>query len=430
MAGTQTANRSSEARRHSITRSLGLGLITGAADDDCSAVGTYAQAGAQLGYKILWATPVLLPMMVAVVYLSGKLGQVTGQGLFGVLRDNYPRWFLYLVLAGVLVGNTIEAGADIGGIAAALGILIHVPQRLIVLMVTAAALAMQVWGSYSFLRNLFRVLAFALLSYVVSAFLAHPKLGEVVRGTLVPSLHLDRNTLSILVAMIGTSLSAYLYTWQSNEEVEEKEAAGKHTLRQRRGTTEGALRTSLWDVIFGMLFSSVVMYSIVLAAAATLYVAGKHDINTAADAAQSLTPLAGRAAGLLFTLGIVGVGFLAIPVMTTGAAYDLAQTLGWRNGLHWKPARARKFYTAIALFTLLAMSLNFTGINPIKALVAAGIVQGFSTPPLMLLIMVMTNKRSIMGERVNGRVINILGWTTTAAIFSASAGLVVSWFAR
>ena len=415
-------------KQHTVLRSLGLGLITGAADDDCSAIGTYAQAGAQLGYKILWTAPVTFPMMVAVVYLSAKLGQVTGQGLFSVLRSHYSRSFLYLVLTGVVIGNVIEAGADIGGMAAAIGILVHVPQWAIVISVTAVVLLLQIWGSYKFIRNVFRILAMSLLAYVVSAFLAHPKLGEVARGTLLPSLHLGKDSLSIFVAIIGTSLSAYLYTWQSNEEVEEKEAAGKHTLRQRRGTSAGELRSSFWDVFFGMLFSNVVMYFIILATAATLFAAGGHNINTARDAAQALVPLAGRAAGLLFTLGIIGVGFLAVPVMTTGAAYDVSQTLGWRNGLHHKPGQAKKFYLAITAFTLVGMGLNFIGINPMRALVVAGIVQGFSTPPLMMLIMIMTNKRSIMGDRVNGRAVNIVGWTSTAAIFSASAGLVVSWF--
>lgn len=416
------------APQQTVLRSLGLGLITGAADDDCSAIGTYAQAGAQLGYQALWTAPVTFPMMVAVVYLSGKLGQVTGQGLFSILRAHYPRWFLHMVLAGVVIGNTIEAGADIGGMAAAIGILVHLPQWSVVLAVTAAVLVLQIWGSYGFIRNLFRVLAMALLAYIGSAFLAHPKLGEVARGTLIPSIHFGRDDLSILVAIIGTSLSAYLYTWQSNEEVEEKEAAGKHTVRQRRGTTDRELKSSLWDVTFGMLFSNVVMYFIILATAATLFVAGNHNIHTATEAAQSLVPLAGRAAGLLFTLGIIGVGFLAVPVMTTGAAYDVSQTMGWENGLHYKPLQAKKFYAAVTLFTLIAMGLNFLHINPMRALVIAGIVQGFSTPPLMLLITVMTNKRSIMGDRVNGPAVNILGWITTAAIFSASAGLVVSWF--
>ena len=415
------------ARQHTMLRSLGLGLITGAADDDCSAIGTYAQAGAQFGYNILWTAPVTFPMMVAVVYLSGKLGQVTGQGLFAVLRAHTPRWFLYLVLAGVIVGNIIEAGADIGGMAAATGILIHVPQWLIVAGITLAALVLQIWGSYTVIRNVLRILALTLLAYVVSALRAHPKLAEVARGILIPAIHFNRDFLAILVAIIGTSLSAYLYTWQSNEEVEEKIAAGRRTLRQRRGTTDAALKTSLWDVIFGMLFSNVVMFFIILATAATLFTTGHHNIDTATDAAQSLRPLAGNLAGLLFSLGIIGVGFLAVPVMTTGAAYDLCQSAGWRNGLSRKVGEAKLFYAAIALFTLIAMGINFFGINPMKALVLAGIVQGFSTPPLMLLIMVMTNRRSIMGDKVNGRLINILGWTTTALIFAASGCLLWSY---
>ncbi len=413
-----------------MLRSLGLGLITGAADDDCSAIGTYAQAGAQFGYKFLWTAPVTLPMMVAVVYLSGKLGQVTGQGLFSVLRSYFPRWFLYIVLGGVLIGNTIEAGADLGAMAAAVGIFVPLPQWLAVLGITAAALVLQIWGSYTLIRNIFRVLSISLLAYAVSAFLAHPKLAEVARGTFVPAVHLDKDSLAILVAIIGTSLSAYLYTWQSNEEVEEKIAAGRRTFRERRGTTEAELKTTLWDVIFGMLFSNAVMYFIILATGATLFVAGKHNIDSAAQAAQALTPLAGNAAGLIFALGIIGVGFLAIPVMTTGAAYDLCQSTGWVSGLHHKPANAKKFYFAIAVFTLFAMGLNFIGINPMRALVFAGIVQGFSTPPLMLLIMLITNRPSIMGDKVNGRAINTLGWITTVVIFAASLCLLVTWLRR
>jgi NRAMP (natural resistance-associated macrophage protein)-like metal ion transporter len=413
-----------------LIRSLGLGLITGAADDDCSAIGTYAQAGAQLGYNALWTAPVTFPMMVTAVYLSGKLGQVTGQGLFGVLREQLPRWLTLCILAAVLVGNTIEAGADIGGMAAAMGILIHVRHSIIVVAVTACVLILQIWGSYRLIRNIFRGLALSLLAYVVSAFLSHPNLAHVARGTLAPTVHFDRSTLTILVAIIGSSLSAYLFTWQSNEEVEEKEAAGKHTSSQRRGTTEAELTSSRWDVIFGMLFSNIVVYFIMLATATTLFVTGHHQIESAADAAQSLRPLAGRAAGLLFTLGIIGVGFLAVPVMTIGAAYDVSQTFGWRNGLQHKPAAAKRFYAAVTLFTLLAMALNFFGINPMRALVIAGIVQGFSTPPLMLLIMIMTNRRSIMGERVNGLGANVLGWTTTAVISSASFFLIFSWFHR
>ncbi len=417
------------ARQHTVLRSLGLGLITGAADDDCSAVGTYAQAGAQFGYKILWTAPVTFPMMVAVVYLSGKLGQVTGQGLFGVLRKETPRWLLYLILGGVIFGNVIEAGADLGGMAAAVGLFVHVPGWAVLGVIGFSSLVFQVWGSYALVRNVFRVLALTLLAYIGSAALAHPAMGATIRGTLVPRIHFDKDLLAMLVAIIGTSLSAYLYTWQSNEEVEEKVAAGRRTAAERRGTTDAALRTSFWDVLFGMLFSSVVMYFIMLATASTLFASGHHTIETAADAAESLRPLAGRAASGLFAAGIIGVGFLAIPVMTTGAAYDVCQSTGWRNGLHYPLRKAGKFYAAIALFTLAAMGLNLLGVNPMRALVWAGIVQGFSTPPLMLLIMVLTNRRSVMGDKVNGPWINAVGWTTTAVIFAASAALLYS-FAR
>jgi Mn2+/Fe2+ NRAMP family transporter len=413
-------------KSHTMLRSLGLGLITGAADDDCSAIGTYAQAGAQFGYNILWAAPATLPMMVAVVYLSGKLGQVTGQGLFDVVRDHAPRWLLYTILGGVIAGNIIEAGADIGAMAAAAGMFLHVPGWTVVSAVTLISLAIQIWGSYRFIRNVLRVLSLSLLAYVGSAFMARPNLAEVLRGILSPTIHFDRDTLAILVAIIGTSLSAYIYTWQSNGEVEEKIAAGRHTLRERRGTTEQALRTSLWDVIFGMLFSNMVMFFIMLATGSTLFSAGHHRIESATEAAQSLRPLAGNMAGLLFSAGILGVGLLAIPVMTTGAAYDLCQTAGWRNGLSHRLKDAKLFYGAITLFTAAAMALNFLGVNPMRALVLAGIVQGFSTPPLLLLIMIITNRRSIMGDKVNGVAINVVGWATTSVIFAASACLLFS----
>jgi Mn2+/Fe2+ NRAMP family transporter len=412
---------------HALLRSAGLGLITGAADDDCAAVGTYAQAGAHFGYNILWMAPLALPMMIAVVYLSGKLGLVSGQGLFSVLRQHSPRWLLYLVLVGVIIGNIIEAGADIGGMAAALGLLVSLPRWAILLGVTAVALVFQIWGSYTFIRNVLRVLAMSLLAYVVSALLARPNFGAVVHGTLMPHLRFDREMLTMVVAIIGASLSAYIFTWQSNEEVEEKIAAGRHTVRQRRGATPAQLKQSLRDVIFGMVFSNIVMYFIMLATAATLYVTGHRGIESAADVALALKPVAGKFASGLFAIGIIGVGMLAVPVMTTGAAYDVCQAAGARTGLSLKPGEAKLFYFAITIFTLAAMMLNFLGINPMHALVFAGIVQGFSTPPLMVLIMVMTNRRSIMGDRTNRRAINILGWGTTMVIGAASLGLIASY---
>jgi NRAMP (natural resistance-associated macrophage protein)-like metal ion transporter len=411
-----------------VLRALGLGLITGAADDDPSAIGTYAAAGAKIGPAFLWTAPATLPMMFAVVYLSSKLGQVTGKGLFDVIRDHYSKWVLYPALTGVLIGNTIEAGADLGGMAAAVNVLVPVPFSLLVVIFAGIILSLQIWGSYTLIRNVFRWLALTLLAYAGAAILAKPDLVTVLRGTFIPTFRFDTEFLSILVAVIGTTLSAYLYTWQSNEEVEEEIAKGRTRLSERQGATSEELRQSRLDILFGMLFSNLVMYFIILSTSSTLYEAGQRDINSAAQAAEALKPLAGDAAGLLFALGVIGVGFLAVPVMTTGAAYDLAQTFGWKHGLHAKAADTKKFYGAIVAFTLVGMSLNFLGINPMKFLVWAGIVQGFSTPPLMLLIMLMTNKRSIMGQRVNGRALNVLGWFTTVAIFSATAGLVITWF--
>jgi Mn2+/Fe2+ NRAMP family transporter len=415
-------------QRHRVLRALGLGLITGAADDDCSAIGTYASAGAKLGPSFLWTAPVTFPMMVAVVYLSAKLGQVAGQGLFGVIRRYYPRWLLYATLVGVMIGNTIEAAADLGGMAAALHLLIPLPIPWIVVGTAGILVALQLWGSYTLIRNIFRWLALALLAYIPAALLAKPDVGAVLKGTLLPRLPFTQESLSLLVAVIGTTLSAYLYTWQSNEEVEEEIAMGRHHLSQRRGATDAELHKSWWDIVTGMAFSNVIMYFIMLATASTLFPAGQTDINTAAEAARALQPLAGQAAGLLFTLGIVGVGFLAVPIMISGAAYDVCQTFGWHHSLHARPHEAKAFYAVIVLVTLIAVGLNFLGVNPMKALVWSGIVQGFSTPPLLLLIMLMTNNRRIMGAQVNSRALNILGWITTGAIFAASAGLVLSWF--
>lgn len=426
--GKPRAEKDSPPRGRRMLRTLGLGLITGAADDDPSAIGTYASAGASIGPAFLWTAPATFPMMCAVVYLSAKLGQVSGKGLFHVIKDHYSRWILYPALIGVLIGNTIEAGADIGGMSAAIAVLVPIPMPLIIIPVTAAIFALQVWGSYELIRNVFRWLALTLLAYVASAIIAKPDLWEVIKGTLIPTIRFDAQFLSLLVAVIGTTLSAYLYTWQSNQEVEEEIAMGRRRLAQRKGATRKELKETRTDVISGMFFSNLVMYFIILSTASTLFKTGATEINTAAEAAEALRPLAGDAAAVLFALGVIGVGFLAVPIMTTGAAYDLCQVVGWKHSLHAKPREAKKFYAAIGAFTVLAMGMNFLGFNPMKALVFSGIVQGFSAPPLLLLIMLMTNNRKIMGDRVNGLGLNILGWITTIAIFAATGGLVVTWF--
>jgi Mn2+/Fe2+ NRAMP family transporter len=366
-------------------------------------------------------------MMFTVVYLASKLGQVSGRGLFQVVRDFYPRWLLWFVLAGVMVGNTIEAAADLGGIAAAIGIFLPVPVPWLSAAVAVLLLALQLFGSYALIRSIFRWLALALLAYVGAAFLSKPDIKDVLSGTFIPRLSFDRDFLSILVAIIGTSLSAYIFTWESNQEVEEKIEQGKRRLSERIGSSQSALARSRLDILIGMMFSSAIMYFIMLSTASALNAHGHFNVESAARAAEALRPLAGEAASFLFAIGIIGVGVLAVPVMTVGAAYDLAQSFGWRASLHARPTEAPKFYWTIAVLTAIAVSLNFLGFNPMRALVWSGIVQGISTPPLLLLIMLMTNSRPIMGDETNSFWMNCLGWITTVAVFAASIGLIVTW---
>src|SRR6185437_1689219 len=256
-------------------RSIGMGLITGAADDDPAAIGTYAAVGASLGPSFLWTVPV--------VYLCSKLGQVAGEGLFAVVKNHYSAWVLYPILVCALAGNVIEAGADIGGMAAALNLVVPIPIWLIVTVISVVTAGLQIWGSYTLIRNIFRWLALVLLAYVGAAFLAKPDLASVLKGTFVPTIHFDTHSLSMLVAIVGTTLSAYLYSWQSNQEVEEDINLGRRRHTDRLGTTHKELRHSAKDIGAGMVFASLITYFIMLSTAATLFKSGKTDINTAAQ---------------------------------------------------------------------------------------------------------------------------------------------------
>ncbi|PYV85544.1 MAG: hypothetical protein DMG93_01090 [Acidobacteria bacterium] len=401
---------------------LGLifpGLISGAANDDPCAVGTYAQAGAAFGFSFLWTAPVTFPMMATTIYLCSKLSVVTGKGIAGVVRDHYPRWLLYSLVFGLLIANIIEAGADIGAIAASLGLLLHVPVTGITITIAIIILAVQTWGSYQLLQKVFAGLTLALFAYVGAAFLAHPSAHDFVRATVWPSLHFSHGYLAMLVALIGTRLSPYLYFWESSQRVEEETIIGRNPSRE--------LRSAAWDVNAGMFFSNVIMYFVILCTAATLFHAGQSRIVTAAEAADALKPLAGGAARLLFALGIIGSGILAVPVLTTGPAHALAEMFGWSHGLKKTPAGAPEFYAVIVLSTGVAIAIGLSGFNPISALFWASMIMGLLAPPLMLVIMLAVNNRRIMGEHTNGRWLKLLGWLTTAAVSAAAAGLIWSW---
>lgn len=421
------ADRDHAARKPRRLRWLGGGIVTGAADDDPSAIGTYASTGARYGLGALWIAPVLLPMMYVVMYVSAKLGRVYGKGLFAALLDRFPRYVVYPMALLAIAGNVVEAAANLGGVGAALNLMLPLPVWLMVVMVALAVTGLQLLGSYMLLRKIFRWLALVLFAYVGAALMARPDAREVVRGTFVPSIAWDAEFVAMLVACIGTSLSAYVYTWQSNQEVEERIARGESTPREHPGASTRAIAVVRRDVIAGVGFSNIVLYFIVMSTGATLFASGKHDVDSAATAAMALEPIAGAGARWLFALGVVGVGFLAIPVMTTGAAYDLVQVLGRPGSLHQAPRQAPLFYGTILVVTVVAVVLNLLGFNPMRALVWSGIVQGFSVPPLLFLIMRMTGDRRMMGDRANGAVTRVLGWTTTAVTGLATLSLVVLW---
>jgi len=406
---------------------LGPGLITGASDDDPSGIGTYAVAGASLGFTTLWTALFTLPLMVGVQLICARIGMVSGMGLAAVLRRHYARNLLYLTVFGLVIANTINAGADIGAIAAAINLLIPIPIVVLVSPIALIILALQLWGSYRLIAKIFKWLTLALFAYVGSALFAKPDLVEVIRATFIPKLSFDSTFLAMLVAILGTTISPYLFFWQADQEVEEEISFGRVTLAQRRGASDAEMKYARWDVDFGMILSNMVMYFVILATAATLFKAGKTNIQTAADAAQALRPLAHGAASLLLAVGLIGSGFLAVPILTGCSAYALTEALGGRYGFNQKVRHARLFYGVIIISTLVGVLINFVGINPIRALFLAAIINGFLAPPLLVAIMLVANNRQIMGDRVNGRWANILGWTTTVVMFVAAVALVLTW---
>ena len=406
---------------------LGPGLITGASDDDPSGIGTYAQAGAALGFSTLWTALVTFPMMWTVQYICAKIAMVTGVGLARVLQRHYSRALLYPVVTGLVIANTINAGVDIGAIAAAINLLVPVPITAMIVPIALVILSVQIWGSYRLIASTFKWLTLSLFAYILSAFVARPDWGEVLEGTFLPTFGFDSARLTILVAILGTTITPYLFFWQADHEVEEEISMGRRTLQQRKGATKAELEYANIDVAVGMLFSNVVMYFIMLATAATLHKSGKTDIQSATDAAQALRPLAGNAAYVLLALGLIGAGFLCVPILTGSAAYAIAEVLGWKHGFDEKPRRAKLFYGAIAASTVVGMAVNFVGLNPITALFWTAVINGFLAPPMLVIIMMVANNRGVLGSEVNGPLANVMGWTTTGAMFGAAFGLVLAW---
>lgn len=406
---------------------LGPGLITGASDDDPSGIGTYTTAGAALGLATLWTAVLTLPMMAAVQFICAKIGMVSGMGLTAVLRKHYSSWLVYAAISLLVIANTINAGTDIGAIAAAINLLLPIPAVVLVGPVAIIILIVQIWGSYRLIVRVFKWLTLTLFAYIVAAFLARPHWREVLKATFIPTLRFDNEYLTTLLAIFGTTITPYLFFWQANQEVEEELKMGRSTLEEREGASDRELKIAEIDVDVGMIFASVVFYFVILASAATLHASGITKIETAVQAAQALRPLSSGAATILFALGLIGSGLLAVPVLTSTSSYAICEAFQWKAGLNEKPRHALRFYAIIAAATLIGTVINFLKIPPVTALFWTAVINGFLAPPLLVIIMLVANNRKVMGKRTNGWLTNSLGWLTAIIMAAAALGILMTW---
>ncbi len=410
-------------------KELGPGIITGAADDDPSGISTYSVAGASYGYTTLWTALLSFPLMAAVQFMCAKLGMVTGCGLASVIRTRYPRWVLWLASSLVIIANIFNIGADLAGMADAMQMMTGLRALYWTPFFAAVIVALLFWTSYRVMARIFKWLTLVLFAYIITAFLAHPDWRAVFRSTFVPHFEWSKGYISVLVAILGTTISPYLFFWQAAQEVEEDRDHGKMTVAQRKGSTNAEIRTAKRDVITGMLLSNVVMYFLILTTAATLHAHGHKDIETAKQAAEALRPLAGAGAYWLFTLGMIGTGMLAVPVLAGSCAYAVAEGARWKAAsLNLKPKLARKFYAVIGVSIVVGLALDFAHLNAVKMLFWSAILNGLLAPPLVVMIVLLTSDKKVMGNRTNTRGMKWLGWACAIIMSAAAVGLIVSSF--
>jgi len=406
---------------------LGPGLITGAADDDPSGISTYSVAGAVFGYSFLWTALLSFPLMAAVQLMCARLGMVTGRGLGGAIRLRYSRWVLWPACVLLIVANVFNIGADLGGMANAMemgtGIRSYYWTPFFALLITG----LLIWTSYNLIARVFKWLALVLFAYVITAFLARPDWAAVLHGTFVPHVEWTRNYMSVLVGILGTTISPYLFFWQASQEVEEDRKHGKTTVAQRRGSTNLELSGATGDVFTGMFFSNLVMFFIILTTAATLHAHGVKGIETAKQASEALRPFAGPGAYWLFTLGLIGTGMLGVPVLAGSCAYAIAEAAPWKGAsLSKKPGRAPRFYAVIAGAMVVGLALDFAGLNAVKMLFWSAVVNGVLAPPLVVLVVLLTSDKKVMGSRTNSRGAMVLGWICAALMSAAALGLLIT----
>jgi len=409
-------------RGESLLEKLGPGLITGAADDDPSGIAAYSQAGAQFGYSLLWTLFFTYPLMVGIQVVSARIGRVSGYGLAGNIRRHYSPAMLYGLIGLLLLANTINIGADIGAMADALALLIGGPRHAYIVGIGALCIVLQVFISYHRYVRVLKWLTLSLFSYVGVVFAVDVPWAAVFRGTLMPSFSLDTDYVTTVVAIFGTTISPYLFFWQASQECEDLRAVkADKPLHDHPEQAVRQLRRIKIDTYIGMGFSNLIAFFIMLTTAATLYAHGVKDIQSSAQAAEALRPLAGRFAFLLFSMGIIGTGLLAVPVLAGASAFALAEAFRWRRGLDLTPLRGARFYGVIAVSTLIGVGLGFTRIDPIKALYWAAVINGVISVPIMFTMMRMVDNPKIMGNFVATKRLTVLGWLATAVMAIAVA---------
>ncbi len=410
----------------SLLSKLGPGLITGASDDDPSGIATYSQVGAQFGFGMLWTALFSFPLMVAIQEIAARLGRVTGHGIAGNLRRHYSPWVLRIAVSLLLIANVLNLGADLGAMGAAVQLLIGGPALLYVVLLGFLSLWAEIVLPYSRYVHILKWLTLALFAYVAAAFAIRMPWLAALHATLVPSFTFSRAYIIGFIAVMGTTISPYLFFWQASEEVEEEQRNGARSLRSAPQTADAELRRINLDTCIGMGFSNIITFFIMLTAAATLHTHGIVNIGTAADAAKALEPFAGKFASLLFTLGIVGTGLLAVPILSGSVAYALGEALQWKVGLELKPTKAKGFYGILSISIILGLLLNFLHIDPIQALFWSAVVNGIIAVPLMALMMNMGSNKKVMGKFTLPLWLRIGGWLTTAVMLVAVIGMAAT----
>jgi NRAMP (natural resistance-associated macrophage protein)-like metal ion transporter len=408
-------------------RLLGPGLVSGAADDDPSGIATYSQTGAAYGLQLIWMSLFTLPMAIVVQEMCARIGLVTGRGLAENIRRTFPRWVLFVCMALLFAANTFNIAADISAMSGAVGLLLPgINFFAVVIAFALASLGLQIFLSYPLYARYLKILALVLLSYIATGLIIHLDWGVVLAHTVIPSLSFSKDQIFLVCAILGTTISPYLFFWQASQEVEEEKERGKTSIRARRGSSNLEIWNMRIDVVSGMVISELVMFFIIAVCASTLFTHGITNVKTAADAAAALRPLAGDWAYLLFAVGIIGTGLLSIPVLAGASAYALAETFHWHEGLSKKMRQAEGFYGVIIISMVVAVAIDLLGIDPIKALIYSAVGNGIVAPIILCFIVLLASSKKVMGVRKNAPTTALAGWLITGLMAVAGVAAIVS----